>query len=128
MSFCKFERVEGRKAVYCAACGKYCAVEKLRECVKPDPLIVRYGMAVAQWIKAGRPERSDAEVDQLLADHCSQCELFQNGHCSHASCGCAVKSTADETAAFIGRLVSLVSPAFSNKLRMATEHCPLDKG
>ena len=128
MRFCSFSPVEGRKAVYCAECGKYSATNKLRECRKPDPIMLRYGFAVAKWIEAGRPERTDSEVDAILDQHCSKCDLFKDGHCTHAECGCNVKSSEEEKSTFVGSLVSwIISPALVNKLRMSTEHCPIGK-
>lgn len=69
-----------------------------------------YAAALVKWIKAGRPARTQAEIDQLLADHCSPCDRFRNGTCS--SCGCRVNRD---------------TLPFKNKLAMATESCPLGK-
>ncbi|MDO4629417.1 MAG: hypothetical protein Q4C70_09560 [Planctomycetia bacterium] len=73
---------------------------------------VHYTRALARWIKAGRPIRSEAEINHLLEMYCNSCEMYdaQNGIYQH--CGCHVNRSTN---------VSL------NKLAMKTEVCPLKK-
>jgi len=67
-----------------------------------------YLSAVARWIAAGFPKRSDEEVDRIYAV-CQQCEAFHaDGYCR--KCGCCLNRSRH---------------AMANKIRMATEHCPL---
>lgn len=78
---------------------------------------VRYGRALARWIAAGSPLRSDERVNQILDEHCYGCELFTGQTCGHKRCGCQIRS-AEQDSQF-GVAAPLV-----NKLRMATEACP----
>ncbi len=83
----------------------------------PPPLVTRaarYVSAFTRWILAGRPTRDDAAVDQLFAAHCGPCPLFTGELCR--VCGCAVGDVSRESASRV-----------ANKLRWATEHCPLGK-
>lgn len=66
-----------------------------------------YKEALLRWQRAGRPKRSDQEVESLLNTFCKKCDWYDNERCK--GCGCAVTSG---------------SVAIFNKLRMATEHCP----
>ena len=66
----------------------------------------RYAAAVAKWNLAGRPRRTDAEVDAILAI-CTPCGQFDGQQCS--LCGCRINKS---------------KRAIANKARMATEHCP----
>ncbi len=84
----------------------------------------RYAEAIARWIAAGRPIRTDTQVDQILNQHCRQCQWFQDSRCHHEQCGCRVVEAKEETRTFAG----LILPrAMLNKLRMATERCPVTK-
>lgn len=74
-------------------------------------LATRYGKAVARWIAAGRPTRSQDEIDALLAI-CQTCRQYNAEYAACAKCGCSVNSQAS---------------GLANKLAMATEHCPLGK-
>jgi len=74
-----------------------------------------YAEAVLTWICAGRPRRSDSEVNAILERFCKPCEHFDRrfglfGYCK--SCGCNVN----------GSSVGLL-----NALRMATKGCPEGK-
>lgn len=71
-------------------------------------LLGRYTFAVFRWLRAGCPTRDDATVERLLAV-CQSCEFHADGHCR--VCGCRVSRGA----------------AVANKLRMATESCPLGR-
>lgn len=67
-----------------------------------------YAAALVKWSKAGFPTRSDADVARC-EEVCKGCEHYRQGRC--AKCGCRVNQ----------------GPAVSNKIRMGTENCPLDK-
>lgn len=86
--------------------------------------VQRFTKAVSRWIAAGKPERTDEQVDAILRDHCSMCELFKDSRCTHRDCGCQVRSSAGEKIPLIGWLLPR---GMLNKLRMATERCPAGK-
>jgi hypothetical protein len=66
-----------------------------------------YSAAMVAWLSAGRPTRSDAAVQQIVATCSSnQCGEWQDGHCG--ACGCPVND----------------GGPLSSKARMATEKCP----
>ncbi len=69
----------------------------------------RYALALAKWTAAGFPTRHQKEVDRILYDFCQPCDRYRNGRCG--VCGCRVND----------------GPAIANKIRMATEDCPLGK-
>lgn len=79
----------------------------------PPPGIVRrafsYAEALARWTAAGRPERSDKDVEHIFAHFCKPCRWFQRRRQICRGCGCRV---ADK------------GFAVTNKIKMATEHCP----
>ena len=73
---------------------------------------VKVGGALAKWVAAGSPVRSQEEIDRLFAI-CSGCEHFKakddnDGACN--ICGCAVRKY-----------------GIRNKLLWATESCPAGK-
>lgn len=78
--------------------------------------ISRYASSTQNWIQAGSPIRNDEEVETVLSIcRSNQCEQFvvnkdgETGHCK--VCGCE-----------LNRMGGLV-----NKIRRATEHCPIGK-
>jgi len=71
-----------------------------------------YATAVARWMAAGRPERSQAEVDRIYHTLCVRCEHITETGDQCRKCGCRLSTD---------------RPALLNKIKMATEHCPLDK-
>lgn len=79
----------------------------------PGPVkrAARYSKAVARWIAAGRPTRSQDEIDALLAI-CQGCEHFNADASACRRCGCNLNNQRS---------------GLTNKLAMATEHCPLGK-
>lgn len=85
----------------------------------PSILARRYAEAVHRWNAAGRPVRSDAEMSHIFETHCRPCKHFRQkkkdgiGACK--LCGCYLKKRQK----YAGVLSSL-----TNKIRMATEHCP----
>ena len=81
------------------------SLEYLHEGVKMSEGVRRYIDSTVEWVKEGRPERTDAEVGAILKI-CHACEEFQNGSCK--MCGCTVND----------------STGWTNKARRTTEHCP----
>ena len=80
--------------------------------VKPPNLMrraVSYAEAVVEWTAAGRPERSDEEVQQIFNQFCKPCNWFQARHNICRGCGCRVAKNGF---------------AIFNKIKMATQHCP----
>lgn len=81
---------------------------------KPFPPIVKrigsWAKAVARWVEAGRPCRSDEEVKRIFDTFCEPCEHLQASKQSCNLCGCKVRRN---------------GAAFLNKIRMATERCAL---
>jgi hypothetical protein len=70
-----------------------------------------YAAALARWTGAGFPTRADDEVARIAREHCNgACDKWRVGRC--VACGCNVN-----TSRF----------AVWNKIRMATENCPLGK-
>ncbi len=97
--------------------GMPCARCELYE-PAPEPGLARLGLnlasAVAKWIKAGRPVRTQERVDELLAI-CRACPFLNRTNPNRefcTKCGCRVNGDA-------------ANPT-TNKLAMATESCPLD--
>ena len=100
--------------------------QRRKTAVKRPPNLRRklesYAKSVRRWHQAGRPHRSDAEVAELFDACCTPCEEFDAAGNSCRVCGCKVRR---------GGLVLLggveIRSGFVNKLKMATEHCPLGK-
>lgn len=110
----------------CAKCGQYVEIRSTTQTVaevldstdhcdaateNPRPplqMATTYATAVARWIAAGFPRRSDDEVDQIF-EICRACKwMHAAGYCQ--KCGCRLSKSRQ---------------AMTNKIRMATEHCPL---
>jgi hypothetical protein len=68
-----------------------------------------YAEAVIEWTAAGRPERSDKEVERIFAHFCKPCRWFDRHRQICRGCGCRVANN---------------GYAVVNKIKMATEHCP----
>lgn len=68
-----------------------------------------YWIAVQNWIAAGRPTRTDKEVEDLHNRFCSRCDWYDPMSKRCKGCGCKVKPG---------------GTALLNKIRMKTEHCP----
>lgn len=77
---------------------------------KTTTKIKKWSSSITKWIKAGRPQRSDAEVTRIYNEICVPCQHFFQGSCE--LCGCRV---------------NLGSISAFNKIRMATESCPIQK-
>ena len=70
-----------------------------------------YAGAVARWTAAGRPERSDKEVERIFHQFCKTCDWFDPDKQICRGCGCRVAEG---------------GYAVQNKIKMATENCPRD--
>lgn len=68
-----------------------------------------YKEALLRWAKAGRPKRTQEEVEQLHSQFCSKCEWYDKEQSRCKGCGCKV---------------TLGGLAVFNKLKMKTEKCP----
>ncbi len=66
--------------------------------------------ALIRWSAAGFPTRPDEEVANLYWEHCRNCNWHIDNTCGY--CGCPVSPKK-------GNLIT------RNKLKMATEHCPV---
>ena len=81
---------------------------------EPPGLVRRaasYAGAVARWTAAGRPERSDKEVERIFHQFCKTCDWFDPDKQICRGCGCRVAEG---------------GYAVQNKIKMATENCPRD--
>lgn len=97
------------KEVTAAVCQR-CAIETKDHIATLPEKFTNYATAIRKWIAAGRPVRSDAVVEEIFEKHCSTCSMFDPKKRACKSCGCAVNK----------------SPfPLTNKLKMATESCPL---
>lgn len=75
--------------------------------------VKNYFGAVRRWVASGRPVRSDEEIQRLFDEHCGNgCDRYEPEKHACKNCGCAVSTD---------------SSPLSNKLAMATEHCPLGR-
>lgn len=69
-----------------------------------------YAAAISRWAAAGFPVREQAEVEQIESELCQPCEHYRDGRCKR--CGCQVTQSR----------IALI-----NKIKMATEKCPIGK-
>jgi glycosyltransferase involved in cell wall biosynthesis len=112
MSLCVFD-----DALTCIYCGYKARRPKThRKCGVEHPATARemlkgYAAALAKWLGAGRPTRTDAETDRLF-EICEGCPRYDADRSACSLCGCKV---------------SRGGWAVVNKIRMATEDCPLGK-
>lgn len=70
---------------------------------------ISYAEAVAQWTAAGRPVRSDKDVEQIFNRFCKCCRWYDRPKKICKGCGCRVADN---------------GYAIRNKIKMATESCP----
>ena len=119
--FCKFTH-DHADYYRCEVCGRMircsdpskifatCAGKPTR---KKFPSVMKqaknYARAVAQHVASGMAKRSDGEVLRIF-EICKACENYEDGLCT--VCGCRVNEGQN---------------AFGNKLRMESQHCPLEK-
>ncbi len=74
--------------------------------------ILSYTQAVAEWLAAGQPERSDEEVQRIYKEQCEPCSWRKRRTDICRGCGCRVAA---------------YGMAVLNKIKMATQHCPREK-
>ena len=72
--------------------------------------VVRYAQATADWVKAGRPTRTDTEVAKIL-EICHSCPEWLKEQEACRLCGCLINS----------------GGPWTNKARRLNEHCPQEK-
>lgn len=65
--------------------------------------------AASRWVAAGRPERSQEEIDRIYLEVCLPCPWFAPDPGGCGVCGCRL---------------SRRRRALMNKIAMATENCP----
>ena len=114
MPSCNYQPVGD--AFVCSVCGDRQDRPAQRDCPgRPPPpskggKLGRYASAVSRWVAAGRPVRSEEEIQRIYDTCCRPCEHFdpQKGTCK--ICGCRVRRN---------------GAALLNKIKMATEHCPI---
>jgi hypothetical protein len=68
-----------------------------------------YKEAIIKWQKAGRPTRTNEEVQKIHDTHCVGCSWYDPDKKRCKGCGCRVTTG---------------SVAVLNKIKMKTEHCP----
>lgn len=73
---------------------------------------ISYASSVRKWVAAGKPERTQEEMDAIWETHCSGCRMYDKVKKVCNSCGCPASTD---------------QPSLKNKLRMATEACPLGR-
>ncbi len=66
-----------------------------------------YVTALKEWREAGKPIRSDEEVERIFEFFCSKCKSHKKNRCLF--CGCRI---------------AINGHPITNKIKMATEHCP----
>jgi len=71
--------------------------------------VLSYAEALIQWTAAGKPERADDEVVRIFQQICKPCRWFDRRRTICRGCGCRVADSGF---------------AITNKIKMATEHCP----
>jgi glycosyltransferase involved in cell wall biosynthesis len=112
MSQCVFD-----ERLTCIYCGYQARKPKAhRQCGVEHPataaeMIRGYAAALSRWLRAGRPTRTDAETDRLY-EICQSCPRYDADRSACSLCGCRVARG---------------GWAVTNKIRMATEDCPLGK-
>ncbi len=74
--------------------------------------LLSYAQALARWIAAGRPVRTDWEVMTIHSQHCYPCDDYDSQREICTVCGCKAKRQ---------------GMAVRNKIKMATESCPKRK-
>ena len=88
-----------------------------RESKPSEPITIlgqatSYTLAVANWIAAGRPTRTEAEILHILEVKCQTCEQYNVEKQACKRCGCKLNRSKN---------------ALRNKIAMATENCPIGR-
>lgn len=81
------------------------SLQYLHESIGIAEGVKRYVDSTTQWVKEGRPERTDDEVKAVLKI-CRACDDWSGHSCK--LCGCEINE----------------SNGWTNKARRTTEHCP----
>lgn len=136
---CKYKRLRqtepGIWSFRCLRCGHgrtshYDDPEMLhRKCRYPEiptKVLSRYAQAVAQWVAAGRPVRTDERVREIFNTICKPCEWYNEEAKSCRVCGCQIRDAEDNILGAIANLIPAIK-GFTNKLIMATQSCPKGK-
>ncbi len=92
--------------------GTRAKAARTRRRPEPPGLVRRaisYAEALAQWTAAGRPERSDKDVEHIFSRFCKCCRWYDRRKNICKGCGCRVADS---------------GYAIRNKIKMATERCP----
>ena len=87
----------------------------VRKRVNRPSLVRRVGnwaRAISKWRKAGKPVRSNEEVAYIFERICRPCNDFDKDRGTCRICGCKLSKS---------------KRAFANKVRMATETCPVGR-
>ena len=116
---CEF-RVKGNAERICGVTNLPVTAEICNRCAKdtkdetPKLLdkAINYATAVRKWVAAGKPERTQEEMEAIWNDHCSNCRMYDKVRKVCNSCGCPASTD---------------QPSLKNKLKMATEACPLGR-
>lgn len=133
VGFCKYERIgkpqNGVSEYRCSECGdtresRYPAEALHRRCPAQSQVelqavpvgivarILTYREARKRWKAAGKPVRSKAEVQRINDTICVPCEHYDPTWKNCRLCGCNLSRS---------------TWALLNKIRWATEHCPIGK-
>ncbi len=102
------------------ATGNLTDLETL-EIIPVESIVIRYARAVQRWIDAGRPNRTDEEIERIFRDYCEACPYLKESRCTHKNCGCQIRNSTKDKIPFLSWLIP---SAMLNKLRMGTEVCP----
>lgn len=73
--------------------------------------VLTWRASIKRWDAAGKPTRSDAEVERIMSECCGPCEHYNERWSQCKLCGCFCRKQGQ---------------AKFNKPKMATEKCPLD--
>jgi hypothetical protein len=89
-------------------------VKDIEEDTPPDypPMTMQlfnYKEALLRWQRAGRPTRSSEEIKEIHENICKPCSWYDKEQKRCRGCGCKVTKG---------------GMAVTNKIKMATEHCP----
>ena len=118
---CRFKvRLAQWQLPFTCRCGKTISQAECQDIstwlAKRPPGVLRRGVnflsAVARWELAGKPIRTDTEINAILVEHCTPCSFFNGEVCTHKLCGCPLKAGGE---------------GWRNKLAWATESCPIGK-
>ncbi len=124
---------DGRFQYQCKRCGhervskhepQY--IHRVCEASTPREQLASYAQAVAQWVAAGRPVRTDERVREIFNTICKPCEWYNEEAKSCRVCGCQIRDAEDNILGAIANLIPAIK-GFTNKLIMATQSCPKGK-